>query len=116
MERVGLRLRVGLRRRGTKPVGFLILIFLLIVIASQVLRLRDQCGAENEKPSDPGKTENEGIRRIPPKTDRETGLILLFVGEVGRIVGCGHDERRPTGILTSGLNLVPVFPIHLRDQ
>jgi hypothetical protein len=46
--------------------------------------LRDQRGVENEKPSDPGKTENEGIRRILLKTDQETGLILLFVGEVGR--------------------------------
>jgi hypothetical protein len=27
-----------------------------------------------------------------------------------------RDERSPTGILTPGLNLTPVFPIHLRDQ
>ena len=55
-------------------------------MAGRVLRLRDQCGAENEKPSGPGKTENEGIRRTRPKTDRAAGLILLFVGEAGRII------------------------------
>jgi len=37
----------------------------------------------NKKPSDPGKTENEGIQRILPETVRQAGLILLFVGEVG---------------------------------
>jgi hypothetical protein len=72
-----------------------------------VLRLRDQRGEEgrlefrlqaaigeppeggtpnklqNKKSSNPGKTENEGILRILPKTVRQAGLILLFVGEVG---------------------------------
>ncbi|MGA2178444.1 MAG: hypothetical protein ABSH15_02520 [Verrucomicrobiota bacterium] len=33
-------------------------------------------------PSDPGKTENEGIQRILPETVRQAGLILLFDGEV----------------------------------
>jgi len=40
---------------------------------------------EDEKtktPSDPGKTENEGIQRILPETVRQAGLILLFDGEV----------------------------------
>jgi hypothetical protein len=36
-----------------------------------------------KKPSNPGKTENEGIQRILSKTVRQAGLILLFVGEVG---------------------------------
>jgi len=39
---------------------------------------------ENKKPSNSGKTENEGIQRILPKTVRQAGLILLFDGEVGR--------------------------------
>jgi hypothetical protein len=33
---------------------------------------------ENKKPPDPGKTENEGIQRTPPKTVRQAGLILLL--------------------------------------
>jgi hypothetical protein len=37
-----------------------------------------------QKTFTPGKTENEGIRRILAKTVRQAGLILLFDGEVGR--------------------------------
>jgi hypothetical protein len=48
-------------------------------------------GTPNKKPSDPGKTENEGIQRILSKTIRQAGLILLFDGEVG----CGGDGHRP---------------------
>jgi hypothetical protein len=36
-----------------------------------------------KKPSDSDKTGNEGIQRIPAKTVRGAGLILLFDGEVG---------------------------------
>jgi hypothetical protein len=38
--------------------------------------------ATTKKPSDPGKTENEGIQRILSKTVRQAGPILLFDGEV----------------------------------
>ena len=48
------------------------------------------------------------------------GLILLFDGEVAAVqlsvLNFGRpDERNATGILTSGLNLAPAFPIRL-DQ
>ena len=39
---------------------------------------------ETKKPSVPGKSENEGIRRTPRRTHGGTGLILLFDGEVSR--------------------------------
>jgi len=42
------------------------------------------CGYKQKTPSAPGKTENEGIQRILPKTVRQAGLILLFDGEVAR--------------------------------
>jgi hypothetical protein len=46
-------------------------------------RSQSAATGQNKKPSDPGKTENEGIQRILPETVRQAGLILLFVGEVG---------------------------------
>jgi hypothetical protein len=49
---------------------------------------------------------------------RQTGPILLFDGEVGRNAKAlwlsfiaGRDEHSQTGILTSGLNLAPAFPV-----
>jgi hypothetical protein len=41
-----------------------------------------------------------------------------LAGRAGGTPACcnHHDERNPTGILTPGLNLTPVFPIHFRDQ
>ena len=87
---------------------------------------------KTKNPSDPGKTENEGIQRILSKTIRQAGLILLFDGEVIdwlRIIGRGlrelrfcdsnsqhstfnsqllqPDEHSQTGILTSASNLIP---------
>ena len=56
--------------------------------------MRDQCGAETEKPSDPAKTENEGILRIPPRT-RVTGLASSFsLTEKLAARMNGHDERK----------------------
>jgi hypothetical protein len=69
-----------------------------------------------KKPSSPGKTENEGTPRVLLKTDQETGLILLFVGEVGRSPWASdRDEHNQTGILTPGFNLIPAFPNCLRN-
>jgi len=88
--------------------------------------------AETKTPSDPGKTENEGIQRILSKTVRQAGLILLFDGEVIdwlKVLGFGlgeilsgdfnaqhstfntqllqSDEHSQTDILTSASNLIP---------
>jgi len=66
--------------------------------------------AKTKTPSDPGKTENEGIQRILAKTVRQAGLILLFDGEVDP-APAGPDEHSQTGILTSASNRLPAFPI-----
>ena len=50
--------------------------------ADLVVFERPARGLKMKKPSAPGKTENEGIRRTPQKTVQRAGLILLFVGEV----------------------------------
>src|SRR5208283_5564288 len=70
---------------------------------------------KTKAPSDPGKTENEGIQRILPETVRQAGLILLFVGEVGPAFA-EPDERSPTGILTSASNRLPAFPSRTAEQ
>jgi hypothetical protein len=51
-------------------------------------RSEDEDDDEDEKQNTfiPGKTENEGILRILSKTVRQAGLILLFDGEVDRLV------------------------------
>ncbi|MDB6063954.1 MAG: hypothetical protein JWR26_162 [Pedosphaera sp.] len=54
-----------------------------------------------KKPPDSDKTGNEGIQRTRLKMVQATGLILLFDGEVAAYER--PDERRQTGILTSGL-------------
>jgi hypothetical protein len=62
-----------------------------------------------KKPSDPGKTENEGIQRILSKTVRQAGLILLFDGEVGR----SHERPRraqPNRYPDFGLKPHSAFP------
>ena len=44
---------------------------------------------------------------VLPKTDRQTGLILLFAEKsIPRVsyTRRNHDERKQTGILTSGFN------------
>jgi hypothetical protein len=77
------------------------------------LMLRDQReeeGFRKQKTFNPGKTENEGIQRIPPALTGWAGLILLFDGEVGPAPR-DHDEHNQTVILTSGLNLAPAFPV-----
>jgi hypothetical protein len=45
-----------------------------------------------------------------PHERNESGLILLFDGEVGPAEQ-DHDEHNQTGILTCGFNLTPAFPI-----
>jgi hypothetical protein len=49
----------------------------------------ESCGYKTKTPSDPGKTENEGIQRTLPKIVRQAGLILLFDGEVGLLMVFG---------------------------
>jgi hypothetical protein len=87
---------------------------------------------KNKKTFNSGKTGNEGILRILAKTVRQAGLILLFDGEVGRVVE-GYwlrvegnafydfdsqlstfnsqqlqpDEHSQTGILTSASDRLP---------
>src|SRR5215471_9934541 len=65
-----------------------------------------------KKPSVSGKSENEGIRRTPPRT-RVTGWPHpSLVGEVGPIasIRCfqwDHDEHNRVDILTSGVKTSP---------
>ena len=67
---------------------------------------RFHADATNKKPSNPAKSENEGIQEIPPRT-RDTGWPHpSLCGEVGPAER-DHDERIQTGILTSGLSLLP---------
>ena len=72
----------------------------------------DEDEDEKQKRLHPGKTENEGIQRILPKTVRQAGLILLFDGEVDPALA-GPDEHSQTGILTSASNRLPAFPIRV---
>jgi hypothetical protein len=62
-----------------------------------------------KKPSDSGKTGNEGIQRIPARTRVPGWPHPSLDGEVDPAKR-DHDERNQTGILTSGSNLVPAFP------
>ena len=59
---------------------------------------------KTKKPSNSDKTGNEGIQRVPAKTVRGPGLILLFDGEVSSARAWSYDEHSRTGILTSNLN------------
>ena len=61
----------------------------------------------------PVKTANEGIQRLPAKTVRRAGLILLLTEKLG-VERAGHrpplqrpDEHNQTGILTPGLTSLP---------
>jgi hypothetical protein len=61
---------------------------------------------QNKKPSNPAKSENEGIQEIPART-RDTGWPHpSLCGEVGPAER-DHDERIQTGILTSGFTSLP---------
>jgi hypothetical protein len=86
-------------------------------------------------PSDPGKSENEGIQIESHSAHaKQAGLILLFDGEAAESVDgfwlmgkasavsrsqpstLNHqlkqpDEHSQTGILTSNLSLAPAFPV-----
>jgi hypothetical protein len=49
--------------------------------------LRDQREVEGtKKPSDSGKTGNEGIQRIPPAQAGRAGLILLYAEKLAGLV------------------------------
>jgi hypothetical protein len=70
-----------------------------------VLIAKTSAQSENKKPSDSGKTGNEGIRRILTKTDHQAGSILLFAEKCSE--SFGTDERSQIGILTLASNLFP---------
>src|ERR1044071_1488903 len=62
---------------------------------------------KKQKPSDPGKTENEGIHRIPKRRLADwAGLILLLTEKFGPAER-DRDEHNQTDILTSGLTSLP---------
>ena len=67
--------------------------------------METSAGAENNKAFSPGKAENEGIQRIPSKTDRRAGLILLLAEKCPKSLGA--DEHNPTDILTPDLTSLP---------
>jgi len=81
-----------------------------------------ECRYKNKRPSNPGKTENEGIQRILSKIVRQAGLILLFDGEAGHCTTVtdrrynNRDEHSQTGILTSASNRLPAFPSRNAEQ
>ena len=56
-------------------------------------------------PPDSGKTGNEGIQRVPLKTYRRAGSILLFAEKCPETFEA--DERNQTGILTLASDLFP---------
>ena len=60
---------------------------------------------KTKMPSSSGKSGNEGIRRVPPKTVWRTGLILLFAEKCSETFGA--DECSQTVILTSASSLIP---------
>jgi len=66
---------------------------------------------QKQKPANPAKSENEGIQEIPRRTRDAGWPHPSLCGEVGRSQMNDHDERNQTGILTSGLNLAPAFPL-----
>jgi hypothetical protein len=68
------------------------------------------------------KTGNEGIQRIPAKTVRRAGLILLLTEKLVEAASARReycrrrfffnlDEHSQIDILTSGLSLAPAFPV-----
>src|ERR1051326_6302366 len=61
---------------------------------------------QNKKPSNPAKSENEGIQEIPYRTRDKGWPHPSLCGEVG-LAKRDHDERIQTGILTSGLSSLP---------
>jgi hypothetical protein len=72
--------------------------------------LETSAEAENKKPSDSGKTGNEGIRRSLEKQFQGPGLILLFVGEAAGFLR--PDEHSRDGVLTIRVSsLAPAFPV-----
>src|SRR5690349_19720868 len=69
---------------------------------------RRETFSQKTKTFTPGKSENEGIRRIPSRT-RGTGWPHPSLdGEVGPVKD--HDEHNQADILTSGFDLAPAFP------
>ena len=70
---------------------------------------------QNKKPSNPAKSENEGIQEILART-RDTGWPHpSLCGEVGPEQR-DHDERIQTGILTSGLSSLPPSRLLIHEQ
>ena len=68
---------------------------------------------QNKKPSHPAKSENEGIHRNPvshPRT-RPASSFSLRRSRLRPDHGRNRDERCQTGILTSGINRAPAFPL-----
>jgi hypothetical protein len=66
-----------------------------------------------KKPSDSGKSENEGIHRVQSRT-RGTKLASSFsLSEKSAVPPArgDPDEHSQTGILTSGFGLAPAFPV-----
>ena len=72
-------------------------------------------GVENEKPSAPGKSENEGVQRFQTAHADWAGLILLIDGEVDSLTKNESRRVHTSDILTPGLNLAPAFPV-IADQ
>jgi len=64
--------------------------------------------SQKQKTFTPGKTENEGIRRIPPRTHGTGWPHPSLDGEVGPVKD--RDEHNQADILTSGFDLAPAFP------
>jgi hypothetical protein len=65
--------------------------------------------SEKQKPSPSGKSENEGIQRIPNRTSGRAGLILLFAEKRSETLGA--DEHSQTVILTSDFKPCSRLPI-----
>ena len=79
---------------------------------------------KTKNPQTPANRRMKASSESRPAFARRAGLILLFDGEVGlnvRQASClsrneGHDEHRPTDILTSGLVPRSRLPGLTRDQ
>jgi hypothetical protein len=84
---------------------FVLVLVLAPIPFSNYFEDEDEDEDEKQKRLHFHKTENEGIRRVSPKTAWRSGLILLFAEKCPEAFGA--DERNPTGILTWASNLLP---------
>jgi len=64
----------------------LLVLVLVFVLVRKISRTRTRTRTKSKKAFISGKTGNEGIQRVPPKTDRRAGSILLFAEKCPEIV------------------------------